>query len=52
VPTISQTTDQMIARLENIKKSFRPEINAMFDQFLYAIYFCKKLGGTGLTGFV
>lgn len=52
VPTISQSTDQMIARLENIKKSFRPEINAMFDQFLYAIYFCEKLGGTGLTGFV
>ena len=23
-----------------------------FDQYLYAIYFCEKLGGTGLTGFV
>lgn len=52
VPTISRSTDQMKSRLEKIKMSFRPEVNTMFDKYLYAIYFCEKLGGTGLTGFV
>ncbi len=52
IPAPSHLTKEMKARLSFISKSFKPEVKKIFDKYLYGIYFCEKLGGTGLTGFI
>lgn len=52
IPTPSHLTEEMKKRVKTISQSFRPEVKKLFDKYLYGIYFCEKLGGTGLTGFV
>jgi hypothetical protein len=52
IPIPSHLTDEMKKRVKTISLSFRPEVKSLFDKYLYGIYFCEKLGGTGLTGFV
>lgn len=52
VPVISSSMTEMKQKVEVITKSFHPKINNLFDKYLYGIYFCEKLGGTGVTGFI
>ena len=52
IPTESTSMEGMRAKLEGISKTFHPKVKGLFDKYLFAIYFCEKLGGTGISGFV
>lgn len=52
VPTQSKSLPEMKKHLQNISKKFHPSVKKLFDDYIYGIYFCEKLGGTGLTGYV
>jgi hypothetical protein len=51
-PIPSSDSEVMEKKLELISKSFHPGIKKLFDQYVIGVYFCERLGGTGLTGFV
>ncbi|MBL0266885.1 MAG: hypothetical protein IPQ05_24325 [Leptospiraceae bacterium] len=50
IPTESTSMEGMRTKLEAISKSFHPKVKDLFDKYLFAIYFCEKLGGTGISG--
>ena len=51
-PSKTDLTLEKKKMLLTISKSFNKKINDFFNQYVYAIYFCKNLGGTGITGFI
>ncbi len=52
VPTPTESIEEMKSKIEWVSKSLHPKVRELFDKYIYAIYFCEKLGGTGITGFV
>ena len=52
IPIESTSMEGMRTKLEAISKSFHPKVKDLFDKYLFAIYFCEKLGGTGISGFI
>jgi hypothetical protein len=51
-PVKTDLTLEKKKMLYTISKSFNKKINDYFNRYVYAIYFCKNLGGTGITGFI
>lgn len=52
IPSETESMQDMKTKIELVSKSFHPNVRAIFDKYIYAIYFCENLGGTGITGFV
>ena len=52
IPIESSSVSEMKKKINFIRNSFHPKINKLFNDYVYGIYFCEKLGGTGITGFI
>ena len=52
---VPQSTEKFLLmqkRLRSLQNSFAPEIRTLLEQYILGIYFCKNLGGTGISGIV
>ena len=52
IPVPSANFSEIKSRMQSLQKSLHPKINALLNKHLFAVYFCEKLGGTGVSGIV
>ncbi|HNI86653.1 MAG TPA: hypothetical protein PKX55_00760, partial [Leptospiraceae bacterium] len=52
IPQPTKSMNQMKSLILQIAKNLNPQVKPLFEKYIYGIYFCEKLGGTGLTGYI
>ena len=52
IPVPPKKIRDMQERIRRIQQSLPEKINTILDQYLYGIYFCENLGGTGISGII
>lgn len=52
IPVTTSQFNQMKDRLLAVSQSFSPELKILLNQSVRGVYFCEKLGGTGVTGII
>lgn len=52
VPVPSLRLDEDKKKILTLSKTLSPQISALFEKYIFAIYFCKNLGGSGITGYI
>lgn len=52
IPKEAKNFEEFKIHLSNISKTLPKEIKILFDRYIFGIYLCENLGGTGLTHFI
>ncbi len=52
IPIPADDEKEFSAKLTSIKNSFPSAVNEQFNKYVFAIYFVKNLGSSGLTGII
>jgi hypothetical protein len=52
IPVPSSQLEVDKKKILTLSKTLSPQISALFEKYIFAIYFCKNLGGSGITGFI
>lgn len=52
VPVETKQIRKLQERMKNIQSRLPAKLNSLLNKFIYGIYFCENLGGTGIFGIV
>ena len=52
IPSGAPDANVFASKLSKIRQSFPDKVNEQFDQYVFAVYFVRNLGSSGLTGII